>query len=395
MYPPNGALLGSTVMVVASIPGDTIERAEVVTQEFSISSRTAAVLSWIAVILVPYLIASITAMVKKSEALNLLKDTIRNTKKELDEEANMNEAAIDKIAKKLEALEKEKHKVGPKRPFITPWIVSGKLGDASLSLAQILLWSMLVFSASFYVFVVSGKLLDLTDEVLVLLGIAGGASVIAKITASVKDREGQALAGAQKEPKWLDLIKTEGRPDLYKFQMALFTVLAAVFVAKKIYSTLEFPTLPAGLLTLIGISNGVYLTAKASSKTAFEELAEIDRTLQGAKTNLKKLKDKDAELGKRLETAQKAVQEAKDALGRSNIELQQVRSTDKARIDELNAKIKEQEVTIEKAEENLKEVKQEVHQKKKNMEKDLTIAEEEVKNLQNAFDKKKAQALQQ
>ena len=71
---------------------------------------------------------------------------------------------------------------------------------------------------------------------------------------------------ARNEPKkWLDLFQTEGRPDLTKVQMALFTTLAAIFVTAKIYGTLEFPELPAGLLTLIGISNGVYLGAKATS----------------------------------------------------------------------------------------------------------------------------------
>jgi hypothetical protein len=36
-------------------------------------------------------------------------------------------------------------------------------------------------------------------------------------------------------------------------------------VTANIYGTLEVPELPAGLLTLIGISNGVYLGAKATS----------------------------------------------------------------------------------------------------------------------------------
>ena len=135
-----------------------------------------------------------------------------------------------------------------------------------LSLAQVLLWTLLVFSASFYVLVVSGNLLDLTNEVLMLVGIAGGSSVIAKITASARaDKNVEIAASEPKDPKWLDLFQTGGRPDLTKVQMALFTALAAIFVTAKIYGTLEFPALPAGLLTLIGISNGVYLGAKATS----------------------------------------------------------------------------------------------------------------------------------
>ena len=116
-----------------------------------------------------------------------------------------------------------------------------------------------------------------------LLGITGGASVIAKITASARSNKGREIAALQpKDPEWLDLFQTEGRPDLYKVQMALFTTLAAVFVTIKIYGNLEFPVLPEGLLMLIGISNGVYLTAKATSNRGLLESgqaasAEIQR----------------------------------------------------------------------------------------------------------------------
>ena len=206
-------------LVVARGPDG--ELAEALSKEFSVSSRLWAVLFWIAAIAIPWLVAGII--------------TARNEPKKW--------LRFDPI-----------------------WFVSGKHGSASLSLAQILLWTILVFSASFYVLVVSGKLLDLTNEVLMLVGIAGGSSVIAKITASAKGGKGvKSVAPAPKDPKWLDLFQTEGRPDLTKVQMALFTTLAAIFVTANIYGTLEFPELPAGLLTLIGISNGVYLGAKATS----------------------------------------------------------------------------------------------------------------------------------
>jgi hypothetical protein len=286
---------------------------------------------------------------------------------------------IHALTKKLEESEQAARRAESRKAWDPIWIVSGKLGEASLSLAQILLWSMLVFSASFYVWAVSGKLLDLTDDVLVLLGIAGGASVIAKITASAKQGEGQVVAGAtDRVPRWLDLIKTEGRPDLYKFQMALFTVLAAMFVAGKIYSTLEFPLLPAGLLTLIGISNGVYLTAKASSKTAFEELAEVDRRLQAAKTELSKLEN-DTELDGRKKT-EDAIAAAKNALTQIAADLQDsLTKNDQGKIADLEKRRREQEEALKRAEDHLQ---------------GLTKAKKRIDDLQIAFDQKKEQALQ-
>jgi hypothetical protein len=234
------------LLVVARSPDG--DMAEAVSQEFTISSQKLAVICWIAALLFPWILAGIA--VKRIE---------------------------------------------PQRrfPFNPIWFISGKYGSASLSLAQILIWTLLVFSASFYVLAVSGRLLDLTNEILILLGIAGGSSVIAKVTAISKDEGGRDIVMYQlRDPKWLDLFRTEGGPDLYKVQMALFTALAAVFVTGKIYYTLEFPVLPAGLLTLIGISNGVYLSAKATSKTRFEKLAQKERQLLAAKDLLEKLKTK-------------------------------------------------------------------------------------------------------
>jgi len=217
----SGAHCAKPVDLLVVARGPNGELAEALSKEFAVSSRFMAVLFWIFAIAIPWIGAGIITAIKK-----------------------------------------------PKRslPFNPIWYVSGKHGGASLSLAQILIWTILVFSASFYVLVVSGKLLDLTNEVLMLLGIAGGSSVIAKIAASARGKNGVAVdAPEPKDPKWLDLFQTEGRPDLTKVQMALFTSLAAIFVTAKIYGTLAFPELPEGLLTLIGISNGVYLGAKATS----------------------------------------------------------------------------------------------------------------------------------
>jgi hypothetical protein len=44
--------------------------------------------------------------------------------------------------------------------------------------------------------------------------------------------------------------------------MLLFTVIAAGFVLLEITNESVIPDIPAGILLLMGISNGVYLTAK-------------------------------------------------------------------------------------------------------------------------------------
>ena len=169
--------------------------------------------------------------------------------------------------------------------FIAPWIiasyvkkgfnpicfVSGDNGRASISLTQILIWTMLVFSASFYVFEISGKLLDLTDDVLILLGFTGGVSLISSIVSSGNSKEDDRLSRENNTPRWIDLFQSDQRADLFRVQMALFTVLAVIFVTCQIYAELVFPELPKGLLALIGISNGVYLSSKKTKELKYAD----------------------------------------------------------------------------------------------------------------------------
>jgi hypothetical protein len=70
-------------------------------------------------------------------------------------------------------------------------------------------------------------------------------------------------------PRWSDLVtETDRAPevDVARVQMLLFTVVSAVFVALKIVDSSTIPPIPDTYVTLMGISNGVYLTAKFTSR---------------------------------------------------------------------------------------------------------------------------------
>jgi Membrane protein involved in colicin uptake len=74
-------------------------------------------------------------------------------------------------------------------------------------------------------------------------------------------------------PQWSDLIvnettKIDGTKvreiDVARFQMLLFTLITAAFVLMNVVTTYLIPEIPTGFLTLMGISNGVYLGAKVA-----------------------------------------------------------------------------------------------------------------------------------
>lgn len=68
----------------------------------------------------------------------------------------------------------------------------------------------------------------------------------------------------QRVPTFSDLLMaSNGKEiDVSRIQMMFFTVIAASFVVLKVFYSHELPEIPDGILTLMGISNGVYLAAK-------------------------------------------------------------------------------------------------------------------------------------
>jgi hypothetical protein len=203
-------------------------------------------------------------------------------------------------------------------------IISTPTGHASLSQLQIALWTILVAASAVYVMALSGDLIEITNGTLVLLGIAGAAALgskvhdnsqttglqaaavtsqksadEAKINADKIARDTSAsqtqkeLAAKQasdateraeaakdgvdklsnpKAPSWYDLLVNEvtrdgvtGKEvDVTRFQLLLFTLIAAAFVLMNVVTTYVIPEIPTGFLTLMGISNGVYLGAKVA-----------------------------------------------------------------------------------------------------------------------------------
>jgi hypothetical protein len=74
------------------------------------------------------------------------------------------------------------------------WMISTRNGTASLSQAQIVLWTFLIGASAVYVMALSGVLIDITDSTLVLLGIAGAATVGSKLQNSQQDAKSATQA---------------------------------------------------------------------------------------------------------------------------------------------------------------------------------------------------------
>ncbi len=164
------------------------------------------------------------------------------------------------------------------------WLGRGHDGKASLSSFQVTIWTYLVFAITLYIFLLNGQLIDITPEILILLGISGGGAVMSRVVDSHEIERCSTILGAHQavqsdhkvQPAWKDLLLSDGVIDLSRLQMLLFTLLTAIYVAITTAITYQFPEVPQGLLYLMGISNGLYLTAKSAGSSVADKLAGVD-----------------------------------------------------------------------------------------------------------------------
>ena len=171
-------------------------------------------------------------------------------------------------------------------------IISTPGATASLSQLQILIWTFVIAGSSVYVASLSGQLVEITSGTLVLLGISGATTLAAQAyiggqaakqpdpdaaapdaaVAAQKAQQAQQAAGNRRPPddqipRWSDLIINDQNTavreiDVARVQMLLFTLISAVFVITKVIAAYVIPEIPVGYLTLMGISNGVYVGSK-------------------------------------------------------------------------------------------------------------------------------------
>ena len=167
-----------------------------------------------------------------------------------------------------------------------PRLFVGQDGEPSLSLFQMYLWTWLVLTGMFYVFFMSGNLLNVTEQVLILLGLAGLSTISSRFV-------GANAAGSTPGTGtgFWGMFLVGGKPDLLRLQMFIFTLAIWFYVAARVFYEQAFPVLDANVLLLMGVSNGVYVGAKwAASGNPLAELNKRRLELDTAKDIMDKAK---------------------------------------------------------------------------------------------------------
>jgi hypothetical protein len=138
------------------------------------------------------------------------------------------------------------------------------IGTYSVSLTQILLWTYITVFGIVYVYFLTGTFLEITSQLLMLLGIGGGTALAAKINAmtrseDIPEKYMELVETTQRRPELRNLICIGDKLNVFKFQILVFTLLTGYMVLREILQTRAFPLIPENLIALMGVSSAVYL----------------------------------------------------------------------------------------------------------------------------------------
>lgn len=151
-------------------------------------------------------------------------------------------------------------------------------GEPSLSLFQVFFWTAVTVWALLYTYIVTGSLIGMTPEMMVLLGIAGAGTVAARWIAVTRGDYNIAPTGtvdSAKPVNFWDILSTKGRFDLLKLQLLIFTLLIGLYVVSTIAQSGAFPVLDTNLLLLMGVSQGLYIGGKVAGSSDLDDAQKI------------------------------------------------------------------------------------------------------------------------
>jgi hypothetical protein len=193
--------------------------------------------------------------------------------------------------------------------FLSPIrITAGWFGDASMSQVQLILFTFIVAGLLFHLWLTTGVLSDISKELLILLGIsatgAGAAKFANTLKVDLKPETAQFLIGKgwfnwdllplRTQATFRNLLLTDNRLDVYKFQMAIFTVVVACYVISAGQTSLGEVKISETMLYLIGISQGVYVGGKAVTdrtrdlEQAVAKMIELEKNIVAEKDEAKR-----------------------------------------------------------------------------------------------------------
>jgi hypothetical protein len=171
--------------------------------------------------------------------------------------------------------------------YLDPVILaSGPDSKGNLSRVQILFFSALVFGLLLFIWFRVGLLSAMSPDVLLLLGVSAVGAAAVKLTERQKERltfdnwawliqrRWLPRSGLQAVTvaNWGDLLTGKDGFDVYHFQMLIFSLVVGFGLFKIGLGDLATFTVPQSLLTLLGLTQAIYVAGQIVDQPAIKEL---------------------------------------------------------------------------------------------------------------------------
>lgn len=183
------------------------------------------------------------------------------------------------------------------------YLTSDRHDRASLSQFQIFGFTLIVLGMLTFILLRVGMLSDISQDVLLLLGISAVGAAGTKVAEEMKTRlsfenwawlrnqgwlrtyeTGGDLERDPKRARWGDLLKIGGDFDVYSLQLATFSLVVAYSLVTAEADKLATFAIPDNLKALLGLSNVVYIAGKAITPNSVGELDKKVEELRGVET---------------------------------------------------------------------------------------------------------------
>ncbi len=182
-------------------------------------------------------------------------------------------------------------------------LTAGSNGKGSPTKLQLLWFSLIIFGTVFFIWLLTGRMTGLSDNVLLMMGITGIGATAAAGADITKNRLSFSnwawLVNRRWLPKggvaevnkaeWKDIIMVDGEFDVYRFQMVTFSFLVGLSLiwagaSQTDLSSFDIPTAFTGIL---GLSQVVYIAGKLTAPPAIADLDKQIGELQKAEAGLR------------------------------------------------------------------------------------------------------------
>jgi len=137
-------------------------------------------------------------------------------------------------------------------------------GLYSLGKSQMAFWGLLVMLSFAGVWLLTGAMERIPEQVLILLGISGATGLSAIVIGNNKQAT-QAAANVRPRATqgfWRDICNDGAGLSFHRMQVVAWTIFLGLVFVRSVVNVMSMPEFPETLLVLMGISNGVYLGFK-------------------------------------------------------------------------------------------------------------------------------------